>query len=83
MWTVCLRIGSRAPRPGEDPHQITCLAEKALIEAGAPIDVVTEVARLGTIATIDKKLEQPGWDEKQVALFKAQRAMLAAQTPVQ
>jgi hypothetical protein len=72
-----------ALQAGEDPHQITRQVEKDLIEAGAPIDVVTEVARLGAIATIDKKLKLTGWDEKQVALFKAQRAMLAAQTPVE
>jgi hypothetical protein len=70
-----------ALQAGQDPHQVTWAAQLALTEAGAPTDVVKEVARLGTIAQIDKKLKLTGWDEKQVTLLNAVKTILAAGAP--
>jgi hypothetical protein len=74
QWLTALRAGG-------DRETLTSTALFALAEAGAPSDITREVARLGAIAAVDKKIKQGEWSENDLALLKAARTMLVANTP--
>jgi hypothetical protein len=74
QWLMALRAGG-------DWKTVTGTALFAFAEAGAPSDIRREVARLGAIAALDEKIKQGGWSGNDLALFKAARAMIVANSP--
>jgi hypothetical protein len=81
QWLEALR---EALRSGRDPEPLTYAEVVALIDAGAPSGIVREVSRLGAILAVDKRIKETnesGGSEKDLALLKAARAMLAANAP--
>ena len=63
---------------GGDKAELSYAAVMALAEAGAPPEMTRDLARLACIAVHDKKINQAGWSERELALFNAARAMLVA-----
>jgi hypothetical protein len=62
---------------GGDKPELSLAAVMALAEAGAPLAMTREVARLACIA-VHNKINHAGWSERELALFNAARAMLVA-----
>jgi hypothetical protein len=65
---------------GGDKGELSLAAVMALAEAGAPPAMTRGLARLACIAAVDKKINQAGWSERELALFNAARAMLVARS---
>ena len=71
----------QALQKGGEPEILTPATLLAFAETDAPPALVREVSRLAAIVAVDKKIKQVGWSQKDLALFKAARTMLAANIP--
>jgi hypothetical protein len=69
-----------ASKGGNDPHRLALTTTRELVKSGAPSAVLRGLSQMLALITIQREIEKCT-DEKQLALLRAQFALVEADTP--